>query len=242
MKEMKKIICIILFLGNVFFVAASFADGLPVFDLAAFLQLGKEFNLLGDQFDELKSHSTYLQQELERLKGGDYQWSDAQSKINEAGGLVKQTTQLAYNASDLDARFKQTFPGYKPPDNYSKQYENIVTNTLNTLNAILQSVGSNANDFQDESKRLKFLQDRAQNAQGQTQAIQAASQIASEEATQLQLLRQTVVAQTNAQTAYYAAQVQKEESSRADMSRIIQAGSSNITGKLNEHPLDLPKL
>lgn len=238
MKEMKKIICIILFLSNVFFVAASFADGLPVFDLAAFLQLGKEFNLLGDQFDELKSHSTYLQQELERLKGGDYQWSDAQGKINDVGSLVSQTTQLAYNANDLDARFKQTFPGYKPPDNYSDQYKNVVTNTLNTLNAILRGVGSNAADFQDETARLKFLQGRAENAQGQTQAIQAASQIASEEATQLQLLRQVVVAQTNAQTAYYASQVQKEASVDSSFDQLLSTSKQDVNGKLNQSPLD----
>jgi len=213
---------------------------MPVFDFEVFAQMLQEVAYLENQIEELKNHSTYLKQELDVLKGGDYKWSDAQGKINEVGGLVSQTTQLAYNASDLDAKFRQTFPGYKPPDNYSDQYKNIVTNTLNTLNAILRSVGTNAGDFQTESTRLQFLQGRVQNAQGQTQAIQAASQINSEEVTQLQLLRQTVVAQTNAQTAYYAAQVQKEASAKAEMNQVIQAGNSDVTGKLDDNPLNNP--
>lgn len=225
------------FLGLLFSLYNANA-ALPVFDWMVFGQMLQEVACLENQITELKNHGTYLQQELEQLKGGDYKWSDAQVKINEVGGLVNQTTQLAYNASDLDTNFKRTFPGYKPPTNYSDNYKNIVTNTLNTLNAILRGVGTNAANFQTESTRLKFLQDRAQNAQGQTQAIQAASQISSEEVTQLQLLRQTVVAQTNAQTAYYAAQVQKEASVNSSFDQLVSSSKQDVNGKLDQSPLD----
>lgn len=100
--------------------------------------------------------------------------------------------------------------------------------TLNTLNSVLQSMGTNAQDFQNENARLAFLQRQSQSAKGQTQAIQASSQIASEMVSQTQLLRQTVIAQTNAQTAYYATQVQNDASAKAELEHVIQSGSTNV--------------
>jgi len=177
------------------------------------------------QINNLVQQCAYLKQQLAVLQGGDYRWSDAQNKINEVGSLVSQSTQLAYNANNLDGNFRKTFPGYARTTNYPDQYQSMVTNTMNTLNGILRGSGTNAADFQNESERLKYLQTKVQDAQGQTQAIQAASQIASEEATQLQLLRQEVVSQTNAQTVYYAAEVQKEASRESSLNEVLQRGS-----------------
>jgi P-type conjugative transfer protein TrbJ len=68
------------------------------------------------------------------------------------------------------------------------------------------------------------LQQQVQSAEGQTQAIQASAQITSEVVSQIQALRQTVMVQTNAQTAYYATQVQNEASAHAELLRIVQSG------------------
>ena len=86
------------------------------------------------------------------------------------------------------------------------------------------------------------MQHQAQSAQGQTQAIQASNQISSELVSQLQLLRQTVMAQTHAQTAYYATLVQQDASSRAEFEHLMQSGSVDIPsyGSSGE-PLELPE-
>ncbi len=94
----------------------------------------------------------------------------------------------------------------------------------------MQSLSLHAQHFQDENNRLSFLQQQAQNAQGQTQAIQASTQIASEMVSQQQLLRQTVMAQSNAQTAYYANQLQNEASSRAELESVDSPGFHTNTG------------
>lgn len=197
-------------------------------DMVIIPQLVTEAGLLTDQ---LKS----LTEKLDK-----FSWNDAQSKINELGNLVNQANSIAYSAGNLDSSFRKTYPGYAPPENYGEQYENIVNTTLNTLNGILQSIGSSAEDFTNESSRLQTLQNQAQNADGQIKITQAAAQIASAEVEQLQLMRQTMIAQTNAQTAYYSEQIQKEASSRAEQSTMIQAGNSEITGKMDENPLNLP--
>ncbi len=85
-----------------------------------------------------------------------------------------------------------------------------------------------AQDFTDEHQRIQYLQGLAENPKGQTQAIQASAQISSEMLSQVQLLRQTIMAQTNAQTTYYAQQVQNQATAQEEQHEIIQAGSTDV--------------
>lgn len=197
-------------------------------------QAKKQVDYLTTVSEKAKEQAAYLQNGAKLATS--FNWGNVQGKINELGDIVKQANNIAYSAADLDQRFTANFPGYKAPSNYSEQYGNIVTNTLSTLNSILRAMGSNAQNFTSETDRIKSLQTQSQSAQGQMQAIQAASQIASEEATQLQLLRQTVIAQTNAQTAYYAAEMQKDATKEAALDGVIKGGKAdapNIGGSGN---------
>lgn len=208
---------------------------LPVIDVAALAQLG-------NQLAELRVQTQSIQQALLTLSGDQYQWSQAQPLLNQLGDIMQKTHGLAYNAERMDEAFKQTYPGYQPPNNFSEQYRNNVNTAQNTFNGVLQSLGTNAAHFQAENTRLAFLQRQAQNAQGQTQAIQASSQISSELVSQLQLLRQTVMAQTNAQTAYYATQVQQDASSRAELENLMNSGSTDVpTYGSSGHSLESPE-
>lgn len=207
---------------------------MPVIDFAVAAQLAQ-------QLSELERHADYLKQQISVLSPGQYQWSNAQNLINELGTVMNQTTSLAYSSDDLESRFKSAFPGYKAPQDFNAQYRNNMTQSQNTLNGVLQSMGTNARDFQNENKRLAFLQNQAQNAQGQTQAIQASSQLASETVSQIQLLRQNVMAQTNAEVSYYATQLQNEASSEAELNQIISAGSTSLPGYGNSgDSLEIP--
>lgn len=195
-----------------------------------------ELTNTGNTVSQLIAEVELIKQELARL--GNYDWNTSQDKINELGGIVSKGNTLAYSASNINEKFSATYPGYKPETNYSDHYKDIVNTTQNTLNQILQSIGSNAADFENENSRLKTLQNKVENADGQTKAIQAASQIASAEVEQLQLLRQTMIAQTNAQTAYFAAETQKEASKKAAFDSLLNDSNHNVTGNLNEHPID----
>ena len=211
MKILKKFYFLIIFFLLPF---SANSTGLPVMDVGAIAELFQETSM--------------LKSELEKLKSGQYEWSNAQGLINNLGAAVNQTNSLAYSSSNVNQEFQQAYPGYVPPQNYSQQYQSNANMTLNMLNGVLQSMGSNAQDFQNENSRLKFLQQQSQSASGQMQAIQAATQIASEMVTQQQLLRQTMIAQTNAQAAYYATQVQNDASARAELQQVIQTGSTNV--------------
>lgn len=179
---------------------------------------------------QLIEQTSQLATELKQLNPQDYQWSNAQNLINNLGNTVNQTNSLAYSADNIGAKFAQMNPGYVPADDYSSQYKNNTATTLNTMNGVLQSLGTSAKDFENENSRLAFLQSKAQSSEGQLQAIQAASQIASENVSQLQLLRQTITAQANSETAYHANKLQNEASAKATLDSVINAGSTEMKG------------
>jgi P-type conjugative transfer protein TrbJ len=206
---------------------------LPVFDAAA---LGQLLN----QLAQLKQQTMLIQSELQVLEGGQYQWSDAQGLINNLGSIVNQTNSISYSASNIDQNFKKAYPGYQSPQNFSQQYKQNSETTLNTMNNILKSAGSSASDFQNENTRLKFLQQQSQSAEGQTQAIQASTQIASETVSQIQLLRQAVIAQTNAQTVYFSTQIQNEASVKAEQQQVLSSGSTVVPAYGSGQPLNPP--
>lgn len=206
--------------------------GMVVFDPSVFAQTLatanntlSQLNQLKNQLDVMRQQKKILDRQMLSLDGNQYQWSDAQHLINQLANTIQQNNALAYSASNADSQFKQLYPGYQAPDDYGDQYKRITNTTLTTLNNVLRSLGTNANDFQNENKRMAFLQQQEQSADNQLKAIQAASQIASEQVSQTQLLRQTIIAQTNAQNAYYASQVQTEASSRAELEKIIKNGA-----------------
>jgi P-type conjugative transfer protein TrbJ len=225
---------ILIIVTFMFLYSASSHAILPVIDGAALVQLG-------NQLVQLKEQTQLIKMQLEQLKGNQYDWSNAQGLINNLGSVVNQENSISYSASNINGKFKQAYPGYQPPQNFSQQYKDNSNMTLNTLNGVLQSMGTSSQDFQNENTRLNFLQHQSQSAEGQMQAIQAASQIASEMVSQIQILRQTVIAQTNAQTAYYATQVQNEASEKAELSKVISSGSTTMTAYgTSGHPLNPP--
>jgi P-type conjugative transfer protein TrbJ len=197
------------------------ASGLPVIDAAALIQMGEHLK-------EMQIETRFLEKSLLGLKDDQYKWSNAQKLINTLGQTIQDANGIAYTADNRSVDFQRAYPGYKAPENYSQQYRENINRTQNTLGGTLQSIGLSAKDFEDENARLNFLQAQSKNAQGQTQAIQASAQIASEMVSQIQLLRQTLIAQTNAETAYYAQQVQAEASSQAMLEEVISAGSTDV--------------
>ena len=208
---------------------------LPVIDVAALAQLG-------DQLAQLRAQAQTLQHTVQTLAGDQYRWSDNQPVINQLVAALESTHGLAYSAANLDTQFKQAYPGYVAPPQLNAQYQANVTTAQNTFAGTLRSLRLSAQHFATETNRLTFLQQQVQHAQGQTQALQASAQLTSELVTQLQLLRHTTMTQTNAQTAYYATQLQNQASSRAELAAIVKAGSTTIpTEGASGHPLTLPE-
>ncbi|MDX2165083.1 MAG: hypothetical protein SFW07_06685 [Gammaproteobacteria bacterium] len=223
----KTIITLILCL---FFPMSSYAQW-AVFDAAVYGETVQNYLQLVSQIEILQQQASYLQQSLNAIKtlGGDqYQWSNVSQQINELGNVIQSANGISYSAQNVGSQFQKAYPGYQPPQDFNQQYQQNMTTTMNTLNGTLQSLNISAEDFANEPKRIAFLQSQIQNAHGQTQAIQASAQISTEVVSQLQLLRQTMMSQSNAQNEYYAQQLQTEASNEAGLNQMIKNGSTHF--------------
>ncbi len=214
---MRRIILISLFL-----LVNTQALAMTVFDPNVYLQVSKQLLQSEQQLRLLKQQLDALKQ----LNGSQYKWSDAKPILQQLQGTLEQSGGLAYTSTKLNQDFKDHFPGYETPKDYSKQYQDNVKTSLNTLQGVMLASQQQNQNMLVEEQNLKAAQAQVQNAVGPTQAVQAASQITSAQITQLQLLRQAILTQTQAQSVYYSQQLQKEAAIDAKITKTIQAGQT----------------
>lgn len=189
---------------------------LPVIDFASLLQLGH-------QLTELRMQTKLFEQTLQSLSDAKYQWSNAQLMLNQGKDCVQQMHGLSFGKV-----FQKAYPGYQVPSHYRQQYQQNVDLTQNTFSGVLQMIKEGNDSFYSENQRLSHIQQQVQTGVGQVQVLQSSAELTSEVVSQVQLLRQSVMAQSNAQTAYYANQIQDEANGRAEMEKIICTGSQSV--------------
>lgn len=211
-----------------------------VYDPTVDADIIQTFSFFESEITDLEQQLNDMANELKLLSSGQYLWSNTSSIIKQLGKTMEQASGLSYAAQNEASQFAALFPGYTVAENFNQQYQKITRSALDTLNNILQNMQVSANNFSDESNRLQMLQGFAQNVAGQTQGLQMAAQLASEQLSQLQLLRQTIMAQANAQIVYYAQQIQTQASAVAELNKIISGGDIHTTGDLNIHPVEKP--
>lgn len=210
-----------------------------VYDPVVDADIVETFSYFKSEIMDLEKQLTDLDKELKVLT--KYLWSDTSSLMNQLGNVMNQANALSYAAKNEAAQFSQLFPGYVSLDNFNEQYQKITKSALDTLNNAIQSLGVSANDFIGENSRIKQLQGYAEKVEGQTQAAQAAVELASEQISQIQLLRQAVMAEANAQAVYFAQQIQKESGALAEFNNIVAHGDMKTTDTLNTYPLEKPR-
>ncbi len=211
-----------------------------VYDPTVDADIVQTFSFFANEIADLEKQINDLELELKALPESQYLWDTTTALIDQLGKVMEQAEGLSYAAQNEAAEFTALFPGYTVLNNFNEQYQQMTRSSLDTLNNILQNMKASANDFLNENSRLKMLQGFAESVEGQTQALQTAAQLASEQVSQLQLLRQSIMAQANAQIVYYAQQIQKEASAVADLNAIISHGDMQTTGDLEANPLAKP--
>ena len=90
------------------------------------------------------------------------------------------------------------------PSNPDQQEAKNIATTLNTLNGTLAAAQSQAQNFANEQAQFGELEGMNKTAAGNLQAIEVGNEIALQQAQQIQMLRQLVVAMINAQNVVAA--------------------------------------
>jgi P-type conjugative transfer protein TrbJ len=201
---------------------AQFGGTQTVFDPAMF---ARQFQQLQQETQTLAAEAQQLQYMIKNTTGGSAGvWQSDQSMLDELGGLIQQQGGLSYSLGNLQAQFQQQFPGYAVPQNPDQQEAQNIATTLNTLNGTLADAQGQAQNFANEQAQFAELEGMNRTATGRLQAIQVGNEIALQQAQQIQMLRQLVVAMINAQNVAAANRINGQAAEDASVQRWLSAG------------------
>jgi P-type conjugative transfer protein TrbJ len=133
------------------------------------------------------------------------------------GRNVQQGHALSYTLAHLDIAFRSAFPGYLNSNAaFDPQYRQWSQVSLDTIGGILGSIGQHNADLNSDARIMDFLSQKQGSVAGETQAIQAGTEVANFQASQLLKLRQLMSAQITQTGVALGRQIQVEQA-KADV-------------------------
>ena len=211
------------------FLITTNVHALPVFDYPNWVlnikSVANQVNQIRNQVDQYKlqlNHYNTLLTNTQSLTS--FQWDNANQVIN---NLLESTNTLDYYKQEAGSlqgyldRF-QSYDYYQKSGCFNgncseKELDKLKQSKLQASgaekranDAMLKGIDKQQQRMKKDSETLSLLQEKAQNAEGQKQALQAASQLASNQSHQLLQIRGLMLAQHNAQVTRLAAQANKE--------------------------------
>ena len=232
--------------------AKVFSTGAPVIDIANGLQnatiIANQVEQIKSQIDQYTNQLHQYENMLENTKSlTAFQWDNANGVINnlldatntidyykqEAGGLQGYLDRFQ---SEEYYQKKSCFNGNGQcsPEELKKIKQNKMAASVaqkRANDAMLKGIDKQQQNLKKDSEKLRVLQTHAQSAEGQKQALQAASQLSSNQAHQLLQIRGLMVAQQNAQATKDAATANKEAIQAAGDERFRAGSYHKSSGK-----------
>jgi P-type conjugative transfer protein TrbJ len=174
------------------------------------------------QIDNQRQQILYQIQSLRKLQNPN--WREIGGLVNQLDVLMRQGDALAYSAANLDALFRQTFPGYQLPAGWVASEQNRIqaTRALATLRSSLAATQRQMQDLRPGMARLGQIKRQMGGIQGTQEAIELQSTLQGYVAEELMLLRQAVAVQTNTVAVAHARQVQRELQEQAVLEQIVR--------------------
>jgi P-type conjugative transfer protein TrbJ len=153
------------------------------------------------------------------------------SDINSLAAIVRGGMALSYSLSNIDALFRERFPGYGyGGPTYYANYRTWSQTTLDTTLGALKAAGLQGKQLGDEQSVLTSLRAMAQNSNGRLGALQVMGQIAEQQVQQLMKLRALMLADMSSKQSYQAAVIQKQAASEAASERFFNWTPSTSDG------------
>ncbi|HEV2150456.1 MAG TPA: hypothetical protein VGR37_23855 [Longimicrobiaceae bacterium] len=198
--------------------------GVPqlVFDPRNLVENIQQVAQAAQQIDNQRQQILYQLQSLRKLQNPN--WREIGGLVDQLDALMRQGEALAYSAANLDAQFRQTFPGYQLPAGWvaSTQDRMQATRALATLRASLAATQRQMQDLRPGMARLGQIKQQMGGIQGTQEAIELQNTLQGYVAEEMMLLRQAVAVQTNAVAVAHARQVQRELQEQAVLEQIVR--------------------
>jgi P-type conjugative transfer protein TrbJ len=144
------------------------------------------------------------------------------SELNSLHSIVQGGMSLAYSLANLDALFRNRFPGYGyNSTGYYVRYKTWSQTSLDTTLGALKAAGLQGQQLNSEQAVLDSLRNMAKNSDGRMEALQVMGQIAEQQVQQLMKLRELMMADMSSKQSYQAAMIQKQAASEAATERFF---------------------
>ena len=172
---------------------------------------------------QLQIEMQQLSEQLKQGKGLPSQiFGSIQQDLGQLAQIVQGGQALAYSMGNLDAQFRNTFPGYSSrTSGYFNDYKKWSQTSLDTTMNSLRAVGLQGQQLNNAQAVLAQLRAMSAGAGGQMQAVQVGKQIAEQQVEQLMALRQLMLVDFQSKQAYQAEQIQKEQADKAALEQVF---------------------
>jgi len=173
----------------------------------------EQLNLQKNQFNNQISQYDLMKKNSKNLAAGNFQWSDASNTIDQLLNSINNISEINENSAQIDqhlANYKDIDQYLNNPDIKNNDYSQEKLSRLKANqtegskkqkfynSALYKTLNFEQKQIKENAKRLKNIQNGAQNAEGQMAALQYANQIASHQSNQLLQMRGLAVAQHQA--------------------------------------------
>lgn len=212
--------------SSIFISPVAHASG-AVAGATEFTQLANNFELVTSVAQQAQQLATELQQYQTMVQNlvniPNQVWSPIQQDLVQLGQVANVGQALSFASSNIASQFANAYPGYQTQSvKFSTAYQGWSQKSLDSIKGALAAAGQQYNNFTSEETTLQSLRAMSQSSQGQLQALQTGTQIAVEQAAQLQKLRGLVMAQMQAQTNYQASQQAIKDAKQAAADAAVQ--------------------
>ncbi|MBL8209780.1 MAG: P-type conjugative transfer protein TrbJ [Bryobacterales bacterium] len=144
------------------------------------------------------------------------------AELNSLHSIVQGGMSLAYSLANVDALFRNRFPGYGyNSTGYYVRYKTWSQTSLDTTLGALKAAGLQAQQINSEQSVLDSLRNMARSSEGRMEALQVMGQIAEQQVQQLMKLRELMMADMSSKQSYQAAMIQKQSASEAATERFF---------------------
>jgi type IV secretion system protein TrbJ len=149
-------------------------------------------------------------------------WTSVQKDLDSVANVVQQGEAISFAQQNIATAFQAKYPGYTQANDFTKSYQSWSASALDGLNEALQAAGLQSQQFTTEEAALNQLRSMSQSSVGRMQAIQVGNQIAVEQVAQTQKLRELVMAQTQSQSNYLAAEKSEKDAQQAEVEQLLK--------------------
>jgi P-type conjugative transfer protein TrbJ len=156
--------------------------------------------------------ATRMEQEAQQLI--QHPSTNIMADLTTLGTIMQQSQGLAGDVMQLSNQFQVSFGTPYNPNPvvaYAAQYSKWATTALNTINGAAKVTGYQNQMLANESNWMAEIQQMNNQQQGRNQSLQLSNTIAIQTVSQLQGLRQLMIADIQSKSAQAASQVSQEQ-------------------------------